>query len=231
MTELMDFHAHFLPHMDHGSGRTATARAQLALMQKAGVTTVCATSHFYPQDTLPADFLLDRRESLRCLLDAYGDAPRPRILLGAEVLICRGLEKMEGLADLCVVGTNVLLLEMPFTHGGWDRTLFDTIRAIRKQGINPVLAHVDRYPRHLIEELFHMGLYGQINTAALSRLIKPKHLLRWMDEGHIVALGSDIHGCDPRSYAHFGKVAASMAQRVEPIMQATAELMKDARRY
>lgn len=231
MTELMDFHAHFLPHMDHGSGSTATAREQLSLMQAAGVGTVCATSHFYPQDTLAVDFLSDRQKSLHDLLAAYGSAPRPSILLGAEVLICRGLENMEGLRDLCVEGTNVLLLEMPFTHDTWDPSLYGTVKSIVKRGITPVFAHVDRYPRELVERLFDMGLYGQLNTDSLARVMKPKHLLRWMDEGYIVALGSDIHGCDPKSYAHFSKVTTTMAKRTDPIMLTAAGLLKDAKRY
>lgn len=229
--ELIDFHAHILPHMDHGSTRTATAKEQLALIRSAGVKTVCATSHFYPQERLPEIFLEERGESLRTLLRAMGAEPRPRILLGAEVLICAGLENMEGLHDLCVEGTNVLLLEMPFTHDSWDRRLYQTVREIRKQGIKPVLAHVDRYPADLIEEMFDMGLQGQVNADSLNKLFKPKHLLRWMDEGNIVALGSDLHGCDPKAYVPYTKVVNSMTERMERIMTATAALLKDAKKY
>lgn len=231
MTELIDFHAHILPHMDHGSTCTATAMGQLALMRQAGVGTVCATSHFYPQETLPEDFLEDRRRSLDILLRANGSEPRPTILLGTEVLICRGMEHMEGLRDLCIEGTNVLLLEMPFTRDTWDNSLYHTIREIVRKGITPVLAHVDRYPRDLVENLFDMGLYAQLNTEALAKLIKPKHLVRWMDEGHIVALGSDLHGCEEKSYAHFTKVVGAMPRRVERIMMTTATLLKNAGRY
>lgn len=231
MTELLDFHAHILPHLDHGSGHTATAKEQLMLMQEAGVGTVCATSHFYPQDALSADFLSDRRESLQRLLSAYGDQPRPRILLGAEVLICRGLENMENLDKLCVEGTNILLLEMPFTHDKWDQALYGTIKSIVKQGIQPVFAHVDRYPRDLVERLFDMGLYGQLNADSLVKFMKPKHLVQWMDDGRIVALGSDLHGCNPKGYAPFRKVVATMPDRVERIMMTAAGLLKNAKRY
>ncbi len=229
--ELIDFHAHILPHMDHGSGRTATSQAQLSLMASAGTDTVCATSHFYPQSTLPGVFLSDRRESLTHLLETYGDAPRPRICLGAEVLICPGLENMEGLADLCVEGTNVLLLEMPFTSSSWDGALYQTIREIRALDLCVVLAHVDRYPKDLIEELLDDGLYGQINADSLDRFFKPKHLLRWMDEGRIVALGSDLHGCDPRAYEPYQKLPRTQSERVGRIMQSTAYLLRDAKHY
>ena len=231
MAELIDFHAHILPHMDHGSGRTATAVDQLAMIGQAGVTTVCATSHFYPQDILPEVFLEERESCLKLLLKGYGHGRRPSILLGAEVLICQGLENMEGLRDLCVQGTDVMLLEMPFTHGDWDRSLYNTVREIKKQGINPVLAHVDRYPKESIEELFDMGLYGQINCDSLVKLFKPKHLLRWIEDGKIVAFGSDLHGNNPKSYAPFTKVMSTMTDHVDHIMRTTATLLKDAKRY
>ena len=229
--ELIDFHAHILPHMDHGSSRTATAKEQLALIHSAGVKTVCATSHFYPQDVLPEVFIEERRASLKTLLTAMAGAKRPTIHLGAEVLICKGLENMEGLEKLCVEGTDVMLLEMPFTHGDWDQSLYNTVREIKKQGINPVLAHVDRYPKESIEELFDMGLYGQINCDSLVKLFKPKHLLRWIEDGKIVAFGSDLHGNNPKSYAPFTKVMSTMTDHVDHIMRTTATLLKDAKRY
>lgn len=229
--ELIDFHAHILPHMDHGSTHTATAKEQLTLIRSAGVKTVCATSHFYPQDVLPEVFLEERRDSLKQLLAAMGAEKRPRIMLGAEVLICKGLEKMEGLRSLCVEGTDVLLLEMPFTHDSWDRNLYHTVHEMKKQGLRIVLAHVDRYPAELIEEMFDMGLQGQINAGSLAKLFKPKHLVRWIDEGNIVALGSDLHGCDPKSYAPYTKIVNSMADRVERIMEATSVLLQDAKKY
>ncbi len=229
--ELLDFHAHILPHMDHGSTRTATAHKQLEIIHAAGVGEVCATSHFYPQSTLPARFLAERAESREHLFRTYGEKPRPRLLMGAEVLICPGLEEMEGLADLCVEGTRVLLLEMPFTNDSWDRALYYTVRGIRDMGLLPVLAHVDRYPRPLIEGMFEEGMIGQINASSLDRLIKPRHMLRWMDEGHIVALGSDLHGSDPLGYKPFEKFIQSNTNRAEAIMARTKELLKDAVRY
>ncbi len=231
MSEVIDFHAHILPHMDHGSGRAATASEQLAIIQQAGVTKVCATSHFYPQDILPEVFLEERRKSLEIALRTYGYGPRPRILLGAEVLICQGLEHMEGLRELCIDGTDIMLLEMPFTHGNWGHDLYHTVHEIQQQGITPVLAHVDRYPRESIEQLFDMGLYGQINCDSLTKVFKPKHLLRWIEDGKIVAFGSDLHGCDPKSYAPFTKVMNTYKDHAERIMRTTAQLLKNAREY
>jgi protein-tyrosine phosphatase len=230
--EIVDFHAHVLPHMDHGSTRTETGKDQLALIHAAGVHTVCATSHFYPQDILPSVFLEQRQESLARLLKTYGDAPRPRIILGAEVLICPGIQEMEGLEELCLEGSNILLLEMPFTKSGWDRSLFRAAYEIMGRGIRPVLAHVDRYPEPLIEEMFDMGLCGQINAVSMVKgLFKPRHLLRWIEEGRIKAFGSDLHGRDPRTYAPFTKLQKQYPDVFSSVMASTAELLKDVKRH
>ncbi len=229
--ELLDFHAHILPHMDHGSKHTATACEQMRLIAAAGVSEVCATSHFYPQDTLAEAFLRERTRSREHLLHTLEGIPRPRLLMGAEVLICPGLEEMPGLPDLCIEGTRVLLLEMPFTTDAWNRKLYETICRFRLMNITPVLAHVDRYPRHLIDELFDDGAVGQINADALDHLIKPRHMLRWIDEGHIVALGSDLHGSNPKAYSSFVKLATAMPDRVGRIMNRTAALLAGAVRY
>ncbi len=229
--ELIDFHAHILPHMDHGSRHTATAHGQLDVIQAAGVAEVCATSHFYPQSTLPDVFLSDRVASVEHLLHTYGDKPRPKLLLGAEVLICPGLDEMEGLANLCVEGTHVLLLEMPFTDDSWSRDFFTTARNIRDLGITPVLAHVDRYPYHLIEQLFEYGLHGQVNADALDCFLKPRRLLHWMDEGHIVALGSDLHGSDPLGYRAYEKFIRKFPDYAEMVMGRTHNLLRDAVRH
>ena len=45
---LVDYHAHILPGCDHGSDGTETSKRQLEAAKAAGIETVCATSHFYP---------------------------------------------------------------------------------------------------------------------------------------------------------------------------------------
>lgn len=229
--EILDFHAHILPRVDHGSKRTEDGKKQLALMQAAGVQTVCATSHFYPQEVLPSTYLEHRDTSLKHLLRAYGDAPRPCIIPGAEVLICPGMEEMEDLECLCLEGTNVLLLEMPFTGRSWDPSLFRTARRIARRGIHLVFAHVDRYPPHLVEMLFDMEFTGQINARSLTGICKPKHLLRWIERGRVVALGSDLHGSDPTGYSAFTRLLRSSPRLCETVMIETARLLRNAKRY
>ena len=229
--EILDFHAHILPCMDHGSQGASEGKKQLAMMQAAGVQTVCATSHFYPQKILPSAYLEKRDAGLKMLLHACGDSPRPCIIPGAEVLICAGMEEMEELECLCMEGTNVLLLEMPFIGTAWNQSLYDTVRRIAQRGIYPVIAHVDRYPSHLVKRFFDMNITGQINALPLTRLLMSRDLLRMMEEGSIAALGSDLHGSDPKGYAPFTKLPRFYPRICEKVMAKTATLLRNAKRY
>lgn len=226
--KFIDFHAHILPRLDHGSRSSQVSMNQLRLMQAAGVDTVCATSHFYPQEILVESFLKAREASFVRLTEVMGDTPRPKIILGAEVLICEGLDQMEGLEGLCLEGTNLLLLEMPFSAGAWNRRLYQTVADIADRNICPVFAHVDRYPQKLIEPLFDMGFTAQLNVSSLDRFFKPKHLMRWIEAGEITALGSDLHGDAEESYLPYTKVCAALKEQTPRIMAATERMLLSA---
>ena len=226
--KLIDFHAHILPRLDHGSRSSQVSMNQLRLMQAAGVDTVCATSHFYPQDILVDSFLEAREASFHRLMEVMGTTPRPQIILGAEVLICQGLDQMDDLEKLCLEGTDLLLLEMPFSAGAWNQRLYQTVADIADRGIRPVFAHVDRYPQKLVEPLFDMGFSAQLNATSLDRFFKPKHLMRWMGEGVITALGSDLHGDKAESYQPYVKVCAALKEQAESIMSATEQMLASA---
>lgn len=226
--KLIDFHSHILPRLDHGSRSSQVSMGQLRLITDAGVDTVCATSHFYPQEVLAHRFLEARDAAFERLLEVYGEQPRPRIVLGAEVLICEGLDQMEGLEALCLEGTKVLLLEMPFSAGAWTPRLYNTVEEIAERGLVPVFAHVDRYPAKLVERLFDMGFSAQVNASSLDRFFKPRHLLRWIDEGVITALGSDLHGDKAEAYLPYIKVCDSLKEKTAQIMAETEKLLSTA---
>ena len=227
---MVDFHSHILPAVDDGSRDVEESIALLNMLSQQGIKTVCATPHFNANRQTVEEFLEARNSAYNNLKESLPQ-DAPQIRLGAEVAYYEGIERLEGLKDLCIEGTNLLLLEMPFTRGDWGRELYRTVHEIRKKGITPVLAHVDRYPKHSIEQLFDMGLCGQINCDSLSKVFKPKHLLRWVESGRIVAFGSDLHGNDPKGYAPFTKVMSTYADHVARIMETTARLLQNATEY
>lgn len=221
----IDFHAHVLPGADHGSDSLQTSRRQLELAAAAGVDTVVATPHFYPShDTLEA-FLARRAAAVTRLAEA--PLSGPALALGAEVHLCAGLEHMEGLEQLCICGTTVILLELPYRN--WSHAVFETVLKLQEDPrYTPVLAHVDRYAPEIIEELFDIGVAGQLNAEGLCRLMGRRRLLGWAAQGRIAALGSDIHGTKT-GYKPFQKALRRLGENGARIMAASEALLSSAR--
>lgn len=187
----LDYHAHVLPGCDHGSDSVETSRKQLAMAAAARVRTVCATPHFYPhRESIPS--FLQRREASARLLRENLTADAPQLQLGAEVLICDGMERLDGLPRLCRGETNELLLEMPFYQ--WPETIWDTLYALcERRDIEIVLAHAERYSPEAIEQLIRDNVALQLNSECLTRPLHRKRYLTWIKNGSVKYLGSDIH--------------------------------------
>ena len=188
---LVDYHAHVLPGCDHGSDGIETSKRQLEAARKAGIETVCATSHFYPDKENLDRFLKRRSECFEKLKSVDGDFPEVR--LGAEVLLCEGFEHFENLEKLCLSGTNELLFEMPMYR--WSAALKNTVLELNsRRDISLVMAHADRYPVTEVKEFIRAGIPLQLNVDSVISLQKRKRCLEWLDFGYAVRLGSDIHG-------------------------------------
>lgn len=187
----LDAHAHILPGCDHGSDGLATSLRQLEMASAAGIKTICATPHFYPHRESVESFLTRRADTARLLLDNKPQSA-PQVQLGAEVLICDGMEMLGDLPRLCRAGTNELLLEMPFYP--WSQGLWDTLYLLlARRDIQIVLAHADRYPKENIEQLIADGVPLQLNAQCLINPLKRRPYLTWLKNGSVKYLGSDIH--------------------------------------
>ena len=124
---------------------------------------------------------------------------------------------------LCVEGTNVLLLEMPFTH--WTESHFESVEELlERKDIRPIIAHADRYQPDDVERLLDYEIPLQLNVDSLRGLFMPKHLKSWIEHGHVCALGSDIHGSDV-GYAPWLKAEKKLKGNFDAIMERTEELI------
>lgn len=218
---MTDFHAHILPGADHGSDGVQTSLRQLCMAQEAGVRTVVATPHFYPDHDELEHFLQRRQCAYEQLMNAYTGSVR--VLLGAEVRLCAGLERLPGLEHLCVAGTKTLLVEMPFCE--WTENLRQTLLTLQDSTeFTPVLAHVDRYYPPAVAELLRSGVLGQLNAQGLCRLQGRRRLLQWVDDGSIAALGSDIHGTKT-GYRQFQRAVRILGNQTEMILKRTEILL------
>lgn len=215
---VIDFHAHILPGADHGCRSQEENRRQLALAREVKVDLVVATPHFYPHKESLEHFLEKRKQACMQL----EERERSMVRIGAEVFVCHGMERLPQIEKLCIEDTDIILLEMP--DGSWSTDLLDTVVEIQNtRGLRVVLAHVDRYDKRGIQQLFDQGICGQVNAEALSSLFVKKHLKDWIWNGDIVALGSDIHGVK-NGYHDFSKVKKFHKEWFDVLMERTEQL-------
>ena len=134
-----------------------------------------------------------RREASARLLRENLTADAPQLQLGAEVLICDGMERLDGLPHLCRSETNELLpRNAVLSVAGGD--LGHAVCALRKDAISRLsLAHAERYPPEAIEQLIRDNVALQLNSECLTRPLHRKRYLTWIENGSVKYLGSDIH--------------------------------------
>ena len=220
--KLVDFHAHIIPWADHGSSSIETTISQLNLAMEAEIDTIVATPHFYPQYE-NAERFIERRNACYDRLKEQLNEHYPRIILGAEVLICDNIESMPGLDALCLGDSRIILLELPFTD--FSDSYVYSVRMLIKQGYTVVLAHADRYDPDNINRLVSAGAKIQLNADSLSKLFVQPHLREWASRNKVVALGSDIHGADPKAYKRFKKALKRLEEHTEQVMSSSIELL------
>ena len=241
---LIDFHAHILPGMDHGCDDATMSILQLRMAAENKIDIVIATSHFYPHQENVESFLRRRenarerlevaREELRAArkrleismerLDATGSNRYPAIRLGAEVLICSNIDKMQGIEELCIENSKVLLIEMPIMRQ-WELNLIETVVRLRdKKGLEVILAHGERYPMKEVEKLLEKGFQMQLNVASIAKLRPSNSVKKYIEEHNVAAFGSDIHGLH-NSYNDFTRSMKKWGAQAERIMENTRKLL------
>lgn len=197
---VLDFHSHILPNIDDGSQSAEESLALLRMQAEQGVDFVAATPHFYPEQRTLERFLARREEAyerLRVVLPP--DAPT--IKLGAEVWYYRGISHMEGLHQLRLEGTDLLLLEMPSMK--WSRSMVQEILDLNYSGaMTVVLAHIDRYlafqDADLWEMLLQNGVMLQVNASFFLSFRTKGKALKMLKRGLIQWIGSDCHNLAER---------------------------------
>ncbi|MBP3321681.1 MAG: histidinol-phosphatase [Clostridia bacterium] len=225
--ERIDFHSHILPGADHGSDGIETSRLQLSLLKEAGVKKVVVTPHFYPEERSVAQFLKMRTACEERLKEGLlKDAPE--LYVGAEVLVCVGMEKMERLEELCIGGDDVLLLEMPF--GRLTDKIFYTIEALcARTDLRVLLAHIDRYHKDDVESVMSLPLLAQVNAESLQERKTRKMLEPYFEKDRIAALGSDLHGAKKDSLKGYLKGLSKLGEeREERIYRYSEQLLQTA---
>lgn len=199
-----DFHSHILPGIDDGSSSVEESINMLHMEAEQGIACVAATPHFYARYDDPELFLQRREDAFRKLQAAMTQHERlPRILLGAEVHYFQGMSDSEVLSRLTIAEKGCILIEMP--PAPWTEQMYRELEWIyTKQGLTPVIAHLDRY----ISPLKTYGIPGrleelpvlvQANASFFLRRSTAAFALRLLRQGRIHLLGSDCHNMTNRA--------------------------------
>lgn len=195
---ITDFHAHVLPAVDDGSGDVSQSIEMLRMLSQQGVRRVVATPHFYPQHDRPENFLVRRAAAehiLREEMVKYTDMPL--LSVGAEVYYFRGISDSAFLRDVAISGTRSVMIEMPSVK--WTDSMYRDLEDIyHKQGLIPILAHIDRYIGTfsfdgIFEKLLGMPVYVQLNAEAFQSFSMRQRAIRMIRNGQVQLLGSDCH--------------------------------------
>lgn len=201
--------------MDDGSKNVEESFKLLNLLQEQGVSHVVATPHFYANDESVDRFLIRRNKSFNNLQGNLSNQ-YPKIHLGAEVKYYQGISHMEGLDKLCIEGSNILLLEMPF--GKWSNfVVSEVIELANTTRFRIMLAHVERYfslqSKSVWRMLYENGVLMQVNAGAFLSMGTRRKVLRFIKSGGVLFVGSDCHNLSSRP-PRMGQVLSILKKRL-----------------
>ena len=196
---MIDTHTHILPGVDDGAKDLQISLQMLRQSKEQGVEAVVLTPHFYPTRETVDSFLSRRAEAFE-QLQAAVTPDLPRLILGAEVAWCAGLEKMPELRQLTMGDSDYLLLEMPHTE--WSKYHLDGVWNLADAGrVIPVFAHVERFiplqKDGQFRALARMQLPMQISADVFDKPFGGFKARRLMAKGQWM-IGSDCHNLTSR---------------------------------
>lgn len=217
---MIDIHSHVLPGIDDGSRSVEESLAMLRASAQQGITHMAATPHFYPMEHTPEQFLARRAAAAEQLRNAW-EPGLPELLLGAEVYFFEGMSTSRELGRLCLEGTDLLLVEMPFCP--WTERVIAELMALQRQaGCKVLLAHIERYfslaPRGIWDVLLEEGILMQCNASFFLSWKTKRKACRMLREGKIHFLGSDSHNMSSRP-PQMGKALTAIGETGRRIVE------------
>ena len=197
---MIDFHSHILPAVDDGSASVEESIQLLETLAAQGVKTVIATPHFYANRHSVERFLTKRQTAYERLMGAWKEG-LPEVALGAEVRYYEGISQMADLRSLCIQGTRLLLLEMPFAK--WTEYVISEVVHLASSGkVTVVLAHIERYMAQQSAEVWNRlaenGVVMQASCECFTRFFVRGKAARLLKNRFIQVLGTDCHNLEKR---------------------------------
>jgi protein-tyrosine phosphatase len=221
---LIDLHAHILPGYDDGVRSIEEARDLARAAAAEGVTAIAATPHVRDDYPTTVERMLRGVALLR--EDFAREGIPVEVLTGGELDLDRMWELgPDELPQFTLAGSGRwLLVEMPYR--GWP-TLFERkLDALRRQGMDVLLAHPERNPEvqadpGRLAPLVAAGVLVQVTAASIDGRLgaQPLACSRWLlERGLVHVLATDAHAPADRDGGLRGAVEAlgdaDLAQRL-----------------
>lgn len=198
-----DYHCHVLPGIDDGAKTLEISQGMLAEMKRQGMQRIVLTPHFYPHREQSIENYLQRRA------DAFGKIADQdfQFYLGAEIAIERGFSEIPGIEKLAISGTDLILLELPFS--GFGRWILDEIHnLVCETKLHPILAHIHRYSgvysKSELEEILNLNVIFQVNAEAFDTFSGRAFVKKLYKRDVPVVFGSDAHNLQDRAPDYHG---------------------------
>ncbi|MEO8192464.1 MAG: CpsB/CapC family capsule biosynthesis tyrosine phosphatase [Gemmatimonadales bacterium] len=200
---MLDFHNHLMPGVDDGAADLDESRAGLAVMREQGVSTIITTPHIRGSLT---DKPRELERYLGLLDSAFSALEDLTTREFPELRIERGVEMMLDLPApdvsdprLRLAGSTFVLLEFPYMSIPPNSAV--AIREIRASGLNPVIAHPERYSNmagrfELVESWRDAGASIQVNSGSfVGQYGSTAKRLAWLivERGFADYMCSDYH--------------------------------------
>ncbi len=222
----IDMHSHILPKADHGSDSLECSLKQVEKAKSKGISHILATPHYYRHRDNIKDFLARREHCYKKLTEAMKEKNIDiRIFKGAEVTLEVDLVNDDYLRELCIEGTNYLLLEMPSTK--WTDWTYNAVYEIGvRHKVKPIIAHIDRYEEKQTKRLLEMGVLAQVNAVSICNIFTRRRILNYIRTGQAKFLGSDVHDASAPQYDFYEKALKIIGKEYEEeLMQNAAEAL------
>lgn len=218
---MTESHIHILPKIDDGPESVEMSLKLLEMLKEQGIEQIYATPHFYAhREKSVRDFLQKRQKS-------YEKIGSPEnIHLGAEIAIEHGISELPDLEKLAFQGTNLILLEFPYTgYSSWMEEEIYNISAEYK--LKPVIAHIHRYmdifSREQMNSVLKMKAIFQVNNETFGSFKQRNFVRKLIKNGYPIIFGSDSHNLldrKPNWDLLRKKVSADILENSEKILEA-----------
>ena len=200
----IDFHTHILPEIDDGAKNINMSLAMLEFAFANEAETIVLTPHVNASSDFE-DFLKVRNDRFKKLSSAISSSciRCPELMLGSEVLLDCSLAEKENVRSLCIEGTELLLLELPYTpwNSWYNHEIYNIMS---KHEVTPVMAHIERYlrsPKDIkkLDALISLGVKFQVNASSFLSFNGRRIIRELAANGLVHAIASDAHNMSRRS--------------------------------